>query len=130
MTPAIRDNMARTLYARAAHVFRVDAGDPANPQIEMLFGSEYYPVVDPANGLLSYKANKLGLKPLMGDAGFGFGTVHYSWASAVHDDKLFIGTMDYSVGSVDYMAKKKIHCNYKINATLSTHKEKNNNHRN
>src|SRR3546814_4744413 len=34
MTPAIRDNMARTLYARAAHVFRVDAGDPANPRSE------------------------------------------------------------------------------------------------
>src|SRR3546814_18471732 len=107
MTPAIRDNMARTLYARAAHVFRVDAGDPANPKIEMLFGSEYYPVVDPANGLLSYKANKLGLKPLMGAAGFGFGTVNSSWESADHDEKLFIGTMDCSGGLVDYLAKKK-----------------------
>src|SRR3546814_6860274 len=107
-TPAIRDNRARTLYARAAHVFRVDAGDPANPKIEMLFGSEYYPVVDPANGLLSYKANKIGLKPLMGDAGFGFGTVNYSWESAVPDDKLFIGPLDYSCGLVDYLAHKKI----------------------
>src|SRR3546814_16067940 len=77
MTTAIRDNMARTLYARAAHVFRVDAGDPANPKIEMLFGSDYYPVVDPANGLLFFTAHNLGPKPTTGNAGFGFGTGKY-----------------------------------------------------
>lgn len=123
MTPAIRDNIARTLYARAAHVFRVDAGNPAKPKIEMLFGSEYYPVVDPADGSLSYQPNKLGLKPLMGDAGFGFGTVNYSWESAVYDDKLFIGTMDYSGGLVDYLANKKIPGDHQINANLRIAKE-------
>src|SRR3546814_12511604 len=54
----------------------------------------------------------------MGDAGFGFGTVNYSWESAVHDDKLFIGTMDYSGGLVDYLANKKIPGDHQINANL------------
>jgi hypothetical protein len=123
MTPAIRDNFARALSSRAAHVFRIDPKDPANPKVELLFGSEYFPVVDPADGSLSYKANLLGLKPLMGDAGFGYGTVNYSWESAVFDDKLFIGTMDYSGGLVDYIANKKFAGDYQINANLRVAKE-------
>src|SRR3546814_12318667 len=59
----------------------------------------------------------------MGVAGFGFGTVNYSWESAVHDDKLFIGTMDYSGGLVDYLANKKIPGDHQINANLRIAKE-------
>src|SRR3546814_17639188 len=59
----------------------------------------------------------------MGVAGFGFGTVNYSGESAVHDDKLFIGTMDYSGGLVDYLANKKIPGDHQINANLRIAKE-------
>src|SRR3546814_7201932 len=59
----------------------------------------------------------------MGVAGFGFGTVNYSGESAVHDDKLFIGTMDYSGGLVDYLANKKITGDHKINANVRIAKE-------
>lgn len=123
MTPEIRDNVARTLFSRAAHVFRVDASNPEHPKIELLFGNEYYPVLNPADGALSYEKNKLGLKPLMGDAGFGFGTVNYTWESTVFKDKLFIGTMDYSGGLVDYLANKKVNGDYQINANLRIAKE-------
>lgn len=123
MTPGIRDNISRALYSRAAHVFRVDASKPSKPKVELLFGSEYFPVLDPKDGSLSYAANKLGLKPMMGDAGFGFGTVNYTWESAVFDDKLFIGTMDYSGGLVDYLANKRFDGDYQINANLRVAKE-------
>ncbi|MEZ5687414.1 MAG: hypothetical protein R3E21_01220 [Caenibius sp.] len=73
-TPGVRDNISRTIFARAAHVFRIDASDPAAAKIDLLFGDEFYPVLNPEDGSLSYKPNKMGLKPLMGDAGFGFVT--------------------------------------------------------
>ena len=42
-----------------------------------------------------FKENKTG-KPLYGSAGFGNPFNSYTWSMAVHDNKLFVGTMDYS----------------------------------
>ncbi len=119
-TPASRDGIARASFARAAHLFRADISDPDKPRIELLFGNEYYPVLDAQSGEWTYKRNLLGLKPLLGKAGFGYGTNNYTWESKVFEGRLFVGTMDYSGGLVDYVEHSKdggdyqIHANYRI----------------
>jgi hypothetical protein len=92
MTPAVRNNVSNALFAPATHVFRVDASNPSKTKIVLLCESEYFPVLEPRDGSLSYRTSKLGIRSSMGDAGSEFGTVNYSWESAVFDDKPFIGT--------------------------------------
>jgi hypothetical protein len=78
---------------RAAALFRgKDFGTPKQ-KVEVLYGTEEMPVYE--RGRWVFKKNKIG-KPLYGQAGFGNPFNGYMWNMAVYDNKLFVGTCDFS----------------------------------
>jgi hypothetical protein len=88
---------------RPISIFRGKDFGTHNQKVEVLYGLEKMPVYEPPLskgntlpiGKWVFKENKVG-KPLYGTAGFGNPFNSYTWSMTVYDNKLFIGTMDYS----------------------------------
>ncbi len=123
VSPASRDDIARAMFSRAAHLFKIKVSNLEHPEIELLFGNEYFPTLNKEDGTWSLKKNLLNLTPKLGKAGFGYGTNNYSWESTVYNGKLFIGTMDYSGGLVDYVENAPPHSDQQIDANYRVAKE-------
>jgi|GEM_PF-3116201 len=98
-----QEQLVKATYSRAAHLFEIDLADLDAPQVRMLYGNEYLPAYNEKSKKWEMRRNKMALKPVHGNAGFGFGTNNYTWKSFVYKDRLFIGTMDYSGGLEDYI---------------------------
>jgi hypothetical protein len=104
-TPSSTIKVVESIFAsqRAISLFRGKDFDSGEPQVDLLYGSYLLPVFVPAtetetvgDGLWLLLPNNMGQKPLFGQAGFGNHYNNYTWTMAVHQDKLYVGTMDYS----------------------------------
>lgn len=67
-------------------------------KIELLYGERFLPVYDPGKGwrLWPNKMAVLGQKPEFGHSGFGNLFNNYCWTMSVYNNKLWVGTMDWS----------------------------------
>jgi hypothetical protein len=83
---------------RAISIWRgKDLGLPTQ-KIELLYGESTLPAWDPATSTWLQKSTNF--TPLYGKSGFGYLFNNYTWRMTVVDNKLFVGTMDWS-----YMVK-------------------------
>lgn len=81
---------------RAISIFRGKNFGEASQEVDLLYGQEYLPAYNPATGW-SIKSNNMPNKaPLFGLSGFGNLMNNYTWTMNVFNDKLYIGTMDWS----------------------------------
>jgi hypothetical protein len=79
---------------RAISIWRgKDLGLPTQ-KIELLYGESTLPAWDSASKTWSDKSTNF--TPLYGKSGFGYLFNNYTWRMAVVDNKLFVGTMDWS----------------------------------
>jgi hypothetical protein len=79
---------------RALSIWRgKDLGLPTQ-KIELLYGETALPVFDPATAAWSNKSTNH--KPLYGKSGFGSQFNNYTWRMIAVDNKIFVGTMDWS----------------------------------
>jgi hypothetical protein len=87
---------------RAISIFRGHDLTGGTPQIEILYGLQYMPVYDPAQQMYTFAfdsahQNKMpDPVPKWGLAGFGNFFNAYTWSMAEYNDKLYIGTFDWS----------------------------------
>lgn len=80
---------------RAISIFRARDLTTA-PDVELLYGYDSMPVFDPQDGSWDTAQNLLGESPLFGTAGFNNPLNNYTWTMQVFDDRLFVGTMDWT----------------------------------
>jgi len=97
---------AQTINAqRAISVWRgKDLGLPTQ-KIELLYGETSLPAYDPTTATWSNKSTNY--TPLYGKSGFGSQFNNYTWRMTVIDNKLFVGTMDWSYLVKDLLAMGK-----------------------
>jgi hypothetical protein len=81
---------------RAISIFRGRNFTDANPKGEeqVVYGESSLPAFAPATGW-TLQPTKMGT-PLYGSSGFGNFFNNYTWSMAVYNNKLFVGTMDWS----------------------------------
>jgi hypothetical protein len=95
--PPVDDAAAKTQRLntqRAVSIWRgKDLGLPTQ-KIELLYGESTLPAWDPATSTWSQKSTHF--TPLYGKSGFGNIFNNYTWRMTVVDNKLFVGTMDWS----------------------------------
>ncbi len=85
---------------RAISIFRGKNFASSKPQMEVLYGESTLPTY--ANGAWTMKKTGMG-RPRFGSSGLGNFFNNYTWAMAVYDGKLYVGTMDWSYLSSDLM---------------------------
>lgn len=91
-----RDPQELTLNSeRAISLFRA-RNLTTQPEIELLYGYETMPVFSPVNGSWDTLPNGLDQSPRFGTAGFNNPLNNYTWTMQVFDDRLFVGTMDWT----------------------------------
>ena len=93
---------------RAIAIFRSPGinSSPTLP-VDLLYGSADLPQYDASTSAWTVVANKLGATPTYGQAGFGNPFNNYTWSMAVFQNKLFVGTMDWS-----YLAHENPYSSY------------------
>jgi hypothetical protein len=100
---AQRDVIKKTW--RAVVLFRAKNFELGTPQIELLYGSaklwKYNPPVNTTPGSFVEVNNNSNLVPMYGGPGFGNPYNNYVWSMAAWNNKLYVGTMDWS-----YMATR------------------------
>jgi hypothetical protein len=64
-------------------------------EVEVAYGLPELPAFDPINVAWYLEPNGIGL-PKYGASGFGNIFNNYTWSMSIHDDQLFVGTMDWS----------------------------------
>ncbi|WP_238547193.1 hypothetical protein [Actinoplanes friuliensis] len=97
---AAKDQAVKT--QRAVSIWRgKDLGLPTQ-KIELLYGEKTLPAWDPATSTWSDKSTNY--TPLYGKSGFGQLFNNYTWRMTVVDNKLFVGTMDWSYLVKDLLA--------------------------
>jgi len=106
--PPADDAAAKTQMVntqRAITIWRgKDLGLPTQ-KIELLYGEKTLPAWDPATSTWLDKSTNW--TPLYGKSGFGNPFNNYTWRMTVVDNKLFIGTMDWSYLVKDLLATAK-----------------------
>lgn len=63
-------------------------------KIELLYGEKMLPAYDSQNK--KWELRSTGWNPVFGRSGFNNPFINYIWSANVYDDKLFLGTMDFS----------------------------------
>ncbi|MEV4636176.1 hypothetical protein AB0J80_02380 [Actinoplanes sp. NPDC049548] len=97
---AAKDQAVKT--QRAVSIWRAkDLGLPTQ-KIELVYGEKTLPAWDPATSTWSDKSTNF--EPLYGKSGFGYLFNNYTWRMTVVDNKLFVGTMDWSYLVKDLLA--------------------------
>lgn len=87
---------------RAISIFRGHDLAGGTPQIEILYGLQYMPVYDPTQQMYTFAPDAAHQNrmpdpvPKWGLSGFGNFFNAYTWSMAEYDEKLFIGTFDWS----------------------------------
>jgi hypothetical protein len=90
---------------RAVSIWRAkDLGLPTQ-KIELLYGESTLPAWDPTTSTWSQKSTNF--TPLYGKSGFGNLFNNYTWRMTVVDNKLYVGTMDWSYLVKDLLASGK-----------------------
>ena len=94
---------------RASSIFRMKLEDlnaiaAGTKDPELLYGYDRFQVADDSGNWVRMK-NKLGQKPLFGEAGLGHPGNIYSWTSLSKDDQLFWGFFDAFSGTHDLLFK-------------------------
>lgn len=79
---------------RAISIFRGKDFGTAQQDLDIVYGHADMPVY--AAGAWQTQPNKMGEDPLWGEAGFNNPSNNYTWTMAVYDDRLWVGTMDWS----------------------------------
>jgi hypothetical protein len=94
--PSILFNVAEVVPRthRGTHLFRTDFSDPEVPKTELLYGASSYWTYN--DGDWDKKPNRMGLEPLLGEAGFGDYFNEYTWTLIPYQGSLYIGTFDIS----------------------------------
>lgn len=90
---------------RAISIFR-GRNFGSDPEIELLYGSAVLPKYRPppiGAGWEIVPNNMDGKEPTYGSSGFGNFFNNYTWAMAVFNDQLFVGTMDWSYLFMDIL---------------------------
>ncbi|MEG1585667.1 MAG: T9SS type A sorting domain-containing protein [Bacteroidales bacterium] len=82
--------------SRGCALFRYTETDESEKgyKIELLYGEEELPAYDMASK--SWIKKSTGMTPLYGKSGFNNIMNNYCWSMNVYDDKLYIGTMDWT----------------------------------
>ncbi|MGI5865725.1 MAG: hypothetical protein ACOX6T_27190 [Myxococcales bacterium] len=86
---------------RAISIFRLLHPGSSRPVVDILYGELYLPTYDPVlkRYRIAYDAahrNKLGKRPLFGASGFGSFWNNYTWIMNIFQERLYVGTMDWS----------------------------------
>jgi hypothetical protein len=100
------DEEQSALYSgtsRATSIWRIRNAESNNRVTQLLYGQAELPAYDPDTRSFPLVANVGGYEPLLGSSGFNSPYNNYAWVMEVVDNKLFIGTMDYST-IFDYAA--------------------------
>jgi hypothetical protein len=79
---------------RAIAIFRASEFGGRN-RTELLYGHQQLPVYREARGW-ALEPNVLGQRPRFGTSGFGNPYNNYTWTMDVHQNRLYVGTMDWS----------------------------------
>ncbi|MFH1194952.1 MAG: hypothetical protein V1720_04530 [bacterium] len=83
---------------RAISIFRVDefSDPPMKSDVELLYGAPVLPSYSPVDGW-QIVPNNLGVLPQYGLSGFWNFFNNYTWTMGVYDNRLYVGTMDWSL---------------------------------
>ncbi|MCB9259212.1 MAG: T9SS type A sorting domain-containing protein [Ignavibacteriales bacterium] len=81
---------------RAISIFRGKNFGETNQEVDLLYGQKLLPAYDPSNGWTIKQNNMPNSTPLFGLSGFGNFMNNYTWTMQVYNDKLYVGTMDWS----------------------------------
>lgn len=93
--PASQEEFLATVLGthRAISIFRGRDFGTDKEKIEVVYGDPLLPAY--IDGQWQIVPNKMG-RPLYGPSGFGNFFNNYTWTMSVYDNKLFVGTMDWS----------------------------------
>ncbi|GAA2505503.1 hypothetical protein [Winogradskya humida] len=103
--PPTSDEQAKTQAVktqRAISIWRGKNLGLPNQKIELLYGEKTLPAWDPATATWSDKSTNY--TPKYGKSGFGYLFNNYTWRMTVVDNRLFVGTMDWSYLVKDLLA--------------------------
>lgn len=81
---------------RATSIWRIRDAESENRVTQLLYGEANLPAYDPEERDFDDVPNAGGYQPLLGSSGFGSDFNNYAWVMEVVDNRLFIGTMDFS----------------------------------
>ncbi len=87
---------------RAIALFRGKDFDTAQKTLEILYGEQYLPVYDSTQKIYTtgndaFHQNKMpNPVPTWGHSGFGFPFNTYTWSMEIYNDKLYVGTFDFT----------------------------------
>ena len=103
--PSTPDSLIASVLGtyRAISIFR-GKNFAAGQKIDLVYGSPIFPAYHPVLGW-NIVPNKSGQIPLFGLPGFGNPFNNYTWTMGVYQDKLYVGTMDFSYllfGDLDF----------------------------
>ncbi len=79
---------------RAISIFRGKDFDTPQEDMDVVYGYGEMPAY--VGGIWQTLPNKMGKDPLWGTAGFNNPTNNYTWTMSVYDNRLWVGTMDWS----------------------------------
>ena len=82
--------------ARATSIWRIRNAESNNRVTQLLYGEAQLPAYDQNTRSFPLVDNLGGYVPLLGKSGFNWPYNNYAWVMEVVDNKLFVGTMDYS----------------------------------
>jgi hypothetical protein len=82
--------------SRATSVWRIKNAESSNRVIQLLYGESQLPAYNQATRSFPLVNNAGGFTPLLGGSGFDWQYNNYAWVMEVIDNRLFVGTMDYS----------------------------------
>lgn len=81
---------------RATSVWRIRNAESGDRVTQLLYGEAQLPAYDEATRSFPLVDNLGGYQPLLGSSGFDSTYNNYTWVMEVVDNRLFIGTMDFS----------------------------------
>jgi hypothetical protein len=81
---------------RATSIWRIRDAESSARVTQLLYGEAQLPAYDEATRSFPLVDNLGNYQPLLGSSGFGSTYNNYAWVMEVVDNRLFIGTMDFS----------------------------------
>ncbi len=81
---------------RATSIWRIRDAESSDRVTQLLYGEAQLPAYDEATRSFPMVANLGGYQPLLGASGFNSIYNNYAWVMEVVDNRLFVGTMDFS----------------------------------
>lgn len=93
----LREQLAlSTGTSRATSIWRIRNAESSDRVTQLLYGDAQLPAYNAATRSFPLVNNVGNYQPLLGSSGFGSSYNNYAWVMEVVDNRLFVGTMDYS----------------------------------